>query len=54
MIYLESFRLASENDETNYFLCADGHEKGRKLDMTCYSVNNPYPFKCLKGKILKG
>lgn len=53
MIYLESFRLASENDETNYFLCAEGHEKGRKLDMTCYSVNNPYPFKIFPFKYLK-
>ena len=52
MIYLESFRLASEDDETSYFLCADGHGNGRKLDMTCYSVNNPYPFKIFPFKYL--
>lgn len=47
MIYLESFRLASEQDETNYlFDC-------RKLDMTCHSVNNPYPFKIFPFKHLK-
>ena len=38
MIYLESFRLASERDETNYFFGC------QKLDMTCYT-NNIYPFK---------
>lgn len=53
MIYLESFRLASEDDETNYLLGTDDLKKGRKLDMTCYSVNNPYPFKIFPFKHLK-
>ena len=52
MIYLESFRLASESDETDYCLCTNGHNEGRKLDMTCYSVNNPYPFKIFPFKLL--
>lgn len=46
MIYLESFRLPSEADETSYlFGCP-------KLDMTCYSVNNVYPFKLFPQKDL--
>ena len=53
MIYLESFRLASEDDETSYLLGTDDLKKGRKLDMTCYSVNNPYPFKIFPFKHLK-
>lgn len=53
MIYLEAFRLASEDDETGYLLGTDDLKKGRKLDMTCYSVNNPYPFKIFPFKHLK-
>lgn len=41
MIYLESFRFASERDEANYLL----NKNNMKLEMTCYSVNNVYPFK---------
>lgn len=47
MIYLESFRLASERDETDYFFDC------RKLDMTCHNVNNPYPFKIFPFKYLE-
>lgn len=47
MIYLESFRLASERDETNYFFGC------QKLDMTCHNVNNPYPFKIFPFKYLE-
>ena len=47
MIYLESFRLASERDETNYFFDC------KKLDMTCHNVNNPYPFKIFPFKHLE-
>ena len=47
MIYLESFCLASERDETNYFFDC------KKLDMTCHNVNNPYPFKIFPFKYLE-
>ncbi len=50
MIYLESFRLASEQDETNYLF---GGRTPSKLDMTCHSVNNPYPFKIFPFKYLE-
>ena len=46
MIYLESFRLASEQNETEYLF------NSRKLDMTCHAVNNPYPFKIFPFKYL--
>lgn len=44
MIYLESFRFPSEEDEVDYILDTD-HKNNMKLEMTCYSVNNIYPFK---------
>ena len=47
MIYLESFRLASEYNETEYCF------KSRKLDMTAHNVNNPYPFKIFPYKYLE-
>ena len=47
MIYLESFRLASERDETNFLL------HSRKLDMSCLDVNNAYPFKIFPFKYLE-
>ena len=47
MIYLESFRLASERDETNFLL------NSRKLDMSCMDVNNAYPFKIFPFKYLE-
>lgn len=46
MIYLESFRLASEDNETEYCF------KSRKLDMTAHNTNNPYPFKIFPFKYL--
>lgn len=49
MIYLESFRLPSEGDEVDYIL----DKKNRKLEMTCYSVNNIYPFKIFPEKGLR-
>ena len=57
MIYLESFRLASESDETAYLLSgrkpSNPYPKGHKLDMTCHNVNNPYPFKIFPFKYLE-
>ena len=47
MIYLESFRLASERAETDFLL------NSRKLDMTCIDVNNAYPFKIFPFKYLE-
>ena len=47
MIYLESFRFPTEGDEVGYLL------NNRKLDMTCYSVNNIYPFKIFPERGLK-
>ncbi len=47
MIYLESFRLASERDETDYLF------DSRKLDMTCLDMNNAYPFKIFPFKYLE-
>ena len=44
MIYLESFRFPSENDEVEYILDTD-HKNNMKLEMSCYSLNNIYPFK---------
>ena len=57
MIYLESFRLASESDEAGYLLSgrkpSNPCPKGHKLDMTCHNVNNPYPFKLFPFKYLE-
>lgn len=50
MIYLESFRLASERDETIYLL-AD--RRSSKLDMACMDMNNAYPFKIFPFKYLE-
>ncbi len=50
MIYLESFRLASENDETIYLL-AD--RRSGKLNMSCMDMNNAYPFKIFPFKYLE-
>ncbi len=48
MKYLESFKLASEDDEVDYIL---GFGRGLgKLDMKCYSTNNVYPFKIFPQK----
>ena len=56
MIYLESFRLATESDEAGYLLSgrtpSNPYPKGHKLDMTCHNVNNPYPFKIFPVKYL--
>lgn len=46
MLYLNSFTLPSEMQETNYIL----HE--RKLDMGCYCTGNVYPFKLFTQKEL--
>ena len=57
MIYLESFRLATEQDEAGYLLTgrkpSNPYPKGHKLDMTCHNVNNPYPFKLFPFKYLE-
>ena len=57
MIYLESFRLASESDEAGYLLSgrkpSNPCPKGHKLDMTCHNINNPYPFKIFPFKYLE-
>ncbi len=50
MIYLESFRLASERDETIYLL-ADA--RSNKLNMSCMDMNNAYPFKIFPFKFLE-
>ena len=47
MIYLEAFRFASEQDEVNYVL------NNIKLEMTCYSTTNVYPFKIFPAKGLR-
>ena len=47
MIYLESIRFPSEAEEAGYVL------NQRKLDMTCFSVNNVYPFKIFPEKGLR-
>ena len=44
MIYLESFRLATESDETDYILDV---RKSYKLDMSCHDMNNSYGTYCL-------
>ena len=49
MIYLESFRLATESDETDYILDS---RKSYKLDMSCHDMNNSYPFKIFPFKYL--
>ena len=49
MIYLESFRLATESDETDYILDV---RKSYKLDMSCHDMNNSYPFKIFPFKYL--
>ena len=46
MIYLESFRFASEGDEVNYVL----DKNNRKLEMSCYATTNIYPFKLFPQK----
>ena len=57
MIYLESFRLASESDEAGYLLSgrtpSNPYPKGHMLDMACHNVNNPYPFKIFPFKYLE-
>ncbi len=50
MIYLESFRLASERDETIYLL-ADS--RSNKLTMSCMDTTNAYPFKIFPFKYLE-
>ena len=51
MKHLESFTLASEDDEVGYLL---GFGKGLgKLDMQCYSMTNVYPFKIFPQKGLE-
>ena len=52
MIYLESFRFPSEDDEVEYILDTN-HQNNMKLEMTCYSVNNVYPFKIFPQRGLK-
>jgi predicted ATPase len=49
VIYLESFRLATESDETDYILDV---RKSYKLDMACHDMNNSYPFKIFPFKYL--
>ncbi len=46
MHYIHSFRLPADEDETRYLLSQT------KLDMTCFSQNNPYPFKLFPQKRL--
>ena len=50
MIYLESFSLASERDETTY-LVADA--RSAKLNMSCMDTTNAYPFKIFPFKYLE-
>ena len=50
MIYLESFSLASERDETTY-LVADA--RSDKLNMSCMDTTNAYPFKIFPFKYLE-
>ena len=38
MQYLESFKLPTERDELNFVF------EDQRLDMTCYNLNNAYPF----------
>ena len=38
MQYLESFKLPTEKDELNFVF------EDQRLDMTCYNLNNAYPF----------
>jgi len=45
MIYLESFRFPDASDELDYKL------REKKLDMSCYDVNNAYPFGILTHKL---
>ncbi len=46
MIYLNSFKLPSENDEIEYLLPNPKNLKGAyQLNMGCYSSANVYPFK---------
>ena len=51
MKYLESFTLATENEEVDYIL-GFGHRLG-KMDMQCYSRTNVYPFKLFPQKGLQ-
>ena len=51
MKYLESFTLASEDQEVDYIL-GFGRRLG-KLDMQCYSQTNVYPFKIFPQKRLE-
>lgn len=48
MKYLESFTLASEDDEVDYIL--GFNRRLGKMDMQCYSRTNVYPFKIFPGK----
>ena len=50
MIYLESFRLATEQDETTYLL---EDKRSNKLNMSCMDMNNAYPFKIFPFKYLE-
>ena len=47
MVYLESFRLASDSDEGDFVL---GYPY--QLEMQCYSHNNIYPFRVFPQKQL--
>ncbi|MBE6632259.1 MAG: AAA family ATPase [Ruminococcaceae bacterium] len=47
MVYLKSFSLASDSDETKFLF------DNRTFDMDCYSQNNAYPFKIFPFKELK-
>lgn len=47
MKYLESFTFASEADELDFFFSLS------KLDMSCYDMNNAYPFHIFPKKKLK-
>jgi len=41
MQYLKSFKIATDNDELDFVFST---AKSYQLDMSCYSVNNAYPF----------
>jgi len=45
MMYLRSFRFASEGDELEYKFSSE------KLSMTCYDMTNAYPFDVLTHKL---
>ena len=50
MQYLKSFKLATDNDELDFIFSA---RKSFRLDMSCYSVNNAYPFHIFPNKGLE-